>query len=615
MLKSSIEALKTKKKDFVKMSDNKFSIRESISPDSLLTKKNNFGKTISNFKKNIALTVQNIINNKSSSKEPYNNSKLLPLINTSSNFYPRNKTLNKLKSIKFLFEDYNDRANKKTEIEEENKFKYSIILKNLESWDKDHCGDFGKKNNISLYKSLNDYYNQHNLIEDKINLKIVSNMMNTRQTYHNINDQGKNNKIFFEILTKRKKEMGSILNNNLYKTKVKFSQLFTPKHSKEFNEDLDIDEDLLNLIIEDELKSVFYNQVIREKIKYENQLHDELLKVNNIIYEKKNLKKEKMMKLKQVCTEKNNLKRKYIEECTRNRDLYWIKYDNYEHHYNKLITEKNTKITKEVNRIKEKNNNINISISQIVRNEESKGEFSSSLRENKEDEDKNNLNKSQIIEKEKIIMKAQSPIKRRRARFSTIDKNAILEIQKEIKEIEYEKKYTLINMNQEMNSKLQSIQDDYNQKYKEVKEEEKKLENEVKILKEELEYFKKVNEELIREHKLYFMAKLKKGFDCRKEGLSWIVCNLLELQVQLEYHHFPKFLTHEHIDYIKNYANLQLKQNELKIIINVLKKKQSTQKMNDAIKCMDVIDNILDYEYKNNNESMDMSGYNNFYLI
>ena len=77
--------------------------------------------------------------------------------------------------------------------------------------------------------------------------------------------------------------------------------------------------------------------------------------------------------------------------------------------------------------------------------------------------------------------------------------------------------------------------------------------------------------------------KEEKGYDCRKEGLMWVVYNLLELQVPLEYHHFPKYLTHEQIDYLKKYAKAQLKQDELKIIINTLKKKQNTQKMKDVL--------------------------------
>ena len=107
------------------------------------------------------------------------------------------------------------------------------------------------------------------------------------------------------------------------------------------------------------------------------------------------------------------------------------------------------------------------------------------------------------------------------------------------------------------------------------------------------------------------MNKLKKGYDCRKEGLTWVVYNLLELQVPLEYHHFPKYLTHEHIDYLKKYAKMQLKQDELKIIINALKKKQNTQKMKDVFKMMDVIDNIIDVDGTTKLEAKEENDFNN----
>ena len=59
--------------------------------------------------------------------------------------------------------------------------------------------------------------------------------------------------------------------------------------------------------------------------------------------------------------------------------------------------------------------------------------------------------------------------------------------------------------------------------------------------------------------------------------------NLIELQVNLEYQHFPKYFTHEQIDFLKNLAFINLEENELKIIISVLKKRQSNERMNDNI--------------------------------
>ena len=180
-----------------------------------------------------------------------------------------------------------------------------------------------------------------------------------------------------------------------------------------------------------------------------------------------------------------------------------------------------------------------------------------------------------------------------------------------LKRLEDEKKFKLLHMNNEMNSELREIEHKYQDKIEKINNEQKKLEDEIKINKLEINYYKGINDELIREHKVYYMNKLKKGYDCRKEGLMWVVYNLLELQVPLEYHHFPKYLTHEQIDYLKKYANTQLKQDELKIIINALKKKQNTQKMKNVLKCMDVIDNILNVDNKDIFDSNDENEINN----
>mgnify|MGYP006873041847 CR=1 FL=1 len=541
--------------------------------------------------------------NKSNS---YNNKELLPFLNSGTlNFAKRNNlimnnklTINKINTInnytnltslnsfkkKYknnifrkkelkLKEDDDDDSNQKNNYidnyynkkekkndEFNNKYKYSMILKNLDNWDKDHCDEDLKKSGMKLFNYLNDYYEQKNLKEDQNNLIAISNMLNTRRNYNNFLEEGKQkDKIFLDLMKTKQRETGSILKNNLYKTQLKFSQLFDKKYSKQFNDNFDIDSDTLNILIEDEAKDVYYNKLIHQRIKYENQLHNELLKINKFIFEKKNLKEQKTERLKNLFNEINELKKDYNEKYNENRKVYWHKYDSYEHHYKRLISNKNVetyiKLNEEGNEVE---NNENI--------------------------------------KNKMYSKSPSPRKKSRRRMSQITKKAI----EHIKEIEAVKNFQILNMNNQMNYELRKIHTNFQKKVEEINKEMKTLENEIKIIKYELEYYKQVNDELISEHRQYYMEKLKKGFDCRKDGLTWIVANLLELQVTLEYHHFPKFLTHEQIDYIKKVASLELKQREIKIIINVLKKKQSTQKMNDVLKCMDVIDNII-YSDNNNN--------------
>ena len=489
----------------------------------------------------------------------------------------------------------NNLFNKNKEINDENKYKYSIILKNLDSWDKEHCKELIDKSDDNLFNYLYSYYQKNNLIEEKKNLIFASNILKTRANYNNLIEKvKKNNKLFIDMIKRKKIETGTILNNTLYKAKLKFSELFNKNYSKEFDEHLDIDPETLNLLIEEEVKSVFYNQVIKDKIKYENQLHDELMKVNSIIFDRKNLKNEKTAKLKELFLEKNLLKKEYNEKYTKNRNSYWFQYDNYEHHYKRLITNSNIKSTMNLNNGVGNENDINNNIHNDNENNLKNYKFSRT--------------KSIIIDQEKKYSKSPSPSKKFRRKLTMNEKKALKDLKKQIKDLEDEKNFKLLHMNNEMNSKLKIIYNNYQNKIDDINAKQKKIENEIKIIKNELVYYKKINDELQREYKLYYMEKLKKGYDCRRDGLMWIVMNLLELQIPLEYHHFPKYLTHEQVDYIKKYANLQLKQNELKIIINVLKKKQNTQKMNDVLKCMDVIDNIMEID---NNDNIDDYGNSN----
>ena len=503
----------------------------------------------------------------------------------------------KNKEIKIENKEDNNLYNNEKSIKDEHKYKYSLILKNLDVWDKEHCEENQKNSGNDLFNYLFNYYQKNNLIEEQKNLIFASNILKARTNYYNLVEKGKqNDKIFMDILKRKKRETGTILNNTLYKAKLKFSELFNKKYSKEFNENLDIDADTLNLLIEDEIKNVFYNQVIKERIKYENQLHDEILKVNNIIFDRKNMKDEKASKLKELFLEKNKLIKEYNEKYTKNRKAYWFKYDNYEHHYKRLITKTNIKTKMNLNNEDEDKN---VNENEVDVNDD-----------NTLKDFKFGRTKSIMIDEEKKFSKSPSPLKKRR-RLSLVDRKAMKDLKKQIKDIEDEKNFKILHMNNEMNSKLKIIHNNYKNKIEKINENKKKLENEVKIIKNEIIYYKKINDELIREHKLYYMEKLKKGYDCRKDGLIWIVVNLLELQIPLEYHHFPKYLTHEQIDYIKKYAKLQLKQNVLKIIINVLKKKQNTQKMNDVLKCMDAIDNMIETD---NNDNMDdfVDSNNNF---
>ena len=81
-------------------------------------------------------------------------------------------------------------------------------------------------------------------------------------------------------------------------------------------------------------------------------------------------------------------------------------------------------------------------------------------------------------------------------------------------------------------------------------------------------------ESLVKEQRVYYMDILKTGTDTRKEGLTWVIKRLLELNVVLEEKDFPSFLTQEHIDYLMQMANLGFECTQLELILNSLKSRQ-----------------------------------------
>ena len=577
---------------FINISENSKNLRNDFNDKTRLNAISN--KTISSFHKSKGL-LPYLNNNKIKVKRP----SLLKLkknlvsdlnsLRTENNI-PNYTSKDRLSNIKAIFtkkeNNKNDYLKKDLKKLDDNIYKYSVMIKNLDMWDKDHCHDNKTRENSNQFNLLYEYFDEHNLSQEKSDLLYASNIIKVRhENNNNDNENKQKNKIMMDLMKGRKKERGNIFRSSIYNKQLKLGELFDKKYTKEFDDNFDLDPDTLNLLLEDQMKSMFYNQIIKDRIKYEKQLHDDLLKINNIIFKRKNIKEEKTKKLKEYYAELTKLKKEYDNEYTKNRKTYWIRYDSYEHYY------KNLKET----------GNLNYHIQ---------------LRKKAEYEDLLESGKRMSIRDEtlegKIIYKSPSPKKRK---TSIVDKNILSIYKNSLKSLESEKNMKLLQMNNEMNAKLREIENYYGTKMNKINNIKKRLENDIKILKLELNYYKGINDELVHEHKVYYMNKLKKGYDCRKEGLMWVVYNLLELQVPLEYHHFPKYLTHEQIDYLKKYAKAQLKQDELKIIINTLKKKQNTQKMKDVLKCMDVIDNIYDFENKNILELNEENNINNKYFI
>ena len=102
----------------------------------------------------------------------------------------------------------------------------------------------------------------------------------------------------------------------------------------------------------------------------------------------------------------------------------------------------------------------------------------------------------------------------------------------------------------QLEKNVKELYRNYQKDLKKLDDLKNKMKKEMYILKDEENYIKLVKLSLISSQKEYYIDILKKGYDVRNDGLVWCVKNLLELQTDLEYYHFPKFLDHQECDYL-----------------------------------------------------------------
>ena len=403
-------------------------------------------------------------------------------------------------------------------------YDYSLIIKKLDNWDKDHCI---KNNNdfLSLYDTLSNYYKKNNLYEEENNLKFVDNMIKQKINYNKYKENKE-----YEVFQNKPK-------NKISKTKLKKNEV---SDMNEQNKGA-----FLNSLIKNNLnkenpknKIDLYNKMMKERLNYETQLHNELVFINNIIFNKKDLKKVKNKELNSLFVEQDKLRFKYEQKKAKCIKEFYLKLEKINLEYSNMVYEK--------------------------------------------------LNESKNIQENKI---AAEPLKK----FERKKTKQILNT--EMKDLEFKHQNKISGIDNEMKVEVDKIKKEFHIIYEEMSKKKDKLEYEMKIINDELNYYKNINEELQKEHQKYYLDILKKGNDCRKDGLVWVVKNLLELQINLEYHHFPKYLSHEQINYLKKLAMLILEESELKIILKILKKKQKDTRLTQNIEYMNLFETMTNEQY------------------
>jgi hypothetical protein len=485
---------------------------------------------------------------------------------------------------------------------------YSNLIKKLDRWDEDNC--LVKSNDkITLYNNLNNFYKKKSMFQELKNLNTMESLLKSKTNYDKLLKDRldyKNNKINSDILVpKNGKDHKNLFNHN-YKRNERNRKAEINKFQFE-TDDL---------------------RLLSEKIKYETQLHNDLIFVNSILYNKKLLKTENLKRLEELYKTRAELKNAYDKNYNYNMKDYWSRYDEYEHRYKKLenlITSQSKKdLENEENdkeNLNEKDKEEEIDNNQIKDEEEKNNKETLEKMDNSTDE--NNIrNKNR-----KFHYTSPSPRKRSNRKQATNtdvgtkrthNRKMSSSQTKFMKEMNFIKATKINTINFEMKKKMERLRLDYQKKIKEIDEIQVKLEEEIKINKNEISYYKQVNEELIREYRNYYLKILKKGNDHRKEGLVWVVKNLLELQINLEYQHFPKYLTHEQIDYLIELAHLLLEQSELIIIIKVLRKKQTTTYIDENIQAYNMLDKYMEEHIKEknitgNNKRKSLMGDKNIY--
>ena len=128
--------------------------------------------------------------------------------------------------------------------------------------------------------------------------------------------------------------------------------------------------------------------------------------------------------------------------------------------------------------------------------------------------------------------------------------------------------------NNEIESQIQLItpaNDKINTEYIKEKNELLKV---LDLVSKEEELLKFIYHFIIKEQRCYYYKILKKGYDVRDEGLVWVVKHLLELNSNIDYHHFPKFLDNQQIEYLIIQAKLHVEESILLMIFQGMKNRQ-----------------------------------------
>ena len=133
-----------------------------------------------------------------------------------------------------------------------------------------------------------------------------------------------------------------------------------------------------------------------------------------------------------------------------------------------------------------------------------------------------------------------------------------------------------LDIYEEINEKIKKYKDNYNIIKVDLMAFIDEIKKKIEIITKEINKYKYIFNELKDQQIKYYLRKLKKGEDTRKEGLIWIILKLKELKANIEPILFPEYLDEEQVEYLIKISNLIFESNQLRIIFKTFKEQEQT---------------------------------------
>ena len=444
------------------------------------------------------------------------------------------------------------------DFENQNTYKYEI--KKLENWDfehfqKDALKRYISKENISniLKKTDNSQMKWYiDIKNDKKQLKLMSRNKYLKEFFMRIEEEQK--AIYLQSISINKKGFNFDIFNN---------------DEKEKDKEIEIDEKK----DKSQIKYIqFYKEVMKEKLKIEEMFHSELANCAQDVHLTRIKKKEALVKLYEIMQAKKEL---YKEE----------------QNVKKLFH-------RNMERMNEYTDVLNILVKlasdkKKINNNDNNGSIKSPKREKKKSPKKYKFNKISekllnTIKFETISNENKIKALKRNSIFVQNANNFLLnEKPKQKFNLEkldltaFHEKADLFQLQSDLIAQKNEIETEYNKKMSKIAEMKNDLDFKFKNKKSDIQnlnaYFKKTKSNLnlrIQTLSGYYYQILKKGIDVRKNGLSWVIVKLMELNVYIDKHYLPTFLDEEQMGYILRMGVKIHELSELIKLFQILKERQ-----------------------------------------